>query len=116
MDDEWGVQPAKLLAAAQETDVQRLQLCLSLHATPGPEQHPELVTVQLQATMMADSDPFFIMSGIWYQEQAVLQEGVASSEALAERAEALSILVNEISEQRLAVDAGTLGLIPPQCV
>jgi hypothetical protein len=106
------VQPAKLLAAAHRSDMQRLQLCLSLRATLGSERHPELVTVELQASMIADSDPFYMLSGIWYQEQAVLKQGVASSEALAAKAEALSALVDEVVEQRLSADGGACGLVP----
>lgn len=104
------MQPARLLAAAQRSNVQRLRLCLSLGATLGPEQHPDLVTVELQATVDSDSDPFFMLAGTWYQEQAVLQDGVASCEALAAKAEALSALVNEVTEQRVAVDDGACGL------
>ena len=104
------MQPARLLAAAQQSNVQRLRLCLSLGATLGSEQHPELVTVELRATVDSDSDPFFMLSVTWYQEQAILQDGVASSEALAAKCEALSALVNEVTEQRVAADDGACGL------
>jgi len=104
------VQPAKLLAAAQRSDVQRLQLSLSLRATPGSEQHPELMAVELQASVVEDSNPCYMLSGIWYREQAVLQQGVASSEAMAAKAEALSALVDEVIEQRLAADGGACDL------
>lgn len=65
--------------------------------------------------MVADFDPFFMLSGVWYQEQAVLQAGVASSEALATRAEALSALVDEVSVQSLTVNTGVCRLVPDSC-
>jgi|EP01046_Picozoa_sp_COSAG06_P010169 hypothetical protein len=112
--DEWAPLPAsepgKLLATAQRSTVQRLQLCLSLRAAPASEQHPELVAVELRAKMVSHSDPFFVLTGTWYTEQAVLQAGVASSEALAAKAEALSALVDEVSVQRLRTDDAARGV------
>lgn len=45
-----------------------------------------------------------MLTGTWYTEQVVPQAGVASSEALAAKAEALSALVDEVSLQRMGKD------------
>ena len=47
-------EPSQLLAAARRSNVQRLQLCLSLSVTPYPENH--MAEVELKAEMVASAD------------------------------------------------------------
>jgi hypothetical protein len=94
--------PDQLLDAARACAAQWLRLRLAVTGpTPTPSDGVQLL--EMEASMVSDSDIFFLFTGVWYSEQVSASEGStvdpAASKYMSSKAKALVALIDSVSLQ-----------------